>query len=365
MFEDFDRRSIRISAIEGITGLKGISHAFENQINETEVELILSFLERKYRFSEEDGYDIRNFLLNVVGFSENSLKFINANYYEFFEGLTTKEACFIVLTKLLDVSNDIPTEYGFPSDFNYTPSKANTVQRTENGPNSDTFSNEENVSQLFSEQKHKNGWKWYPFVNQNSRRLQYEQILKRVMRTIQTDNNRLYFHGCSWESAIYINDAIQIIQRENATDFGMRNFYLTDTFSTAYVWAKRNTQSAIVIFAIPDSLIENEENKQDLSMRGLEDLEEWKNFVFKIRNKPKVGANLRERRLEYTNLLNNADSKNLILGPIFANPDVKAIKGVRYVKYGDVVPFQYSFKDLLAPQLNNYIAITLFIQDTN
>ena len=70
--QSVDRKQIRISAIEGITGLKDISSEFDNPLNNTEIELLISFLSRKYNFLLCD--DVFYYIINVLKFSQNSLK---------------------------------------------------------------------------------------------------------------------------------------------------------------------------------------------------------------------------------------------------------------------------------------------------
>ena len=351
-FSSTNTKSLHIMSIEGITGLSDIESAFENRINETDVELLMFHLNKKYDLSSGDN-NVYDFIVNAIGFSRRALVNINADYEEFYDNLTTAEACNIILIKMIDRANDIPAIGGFPSDFNFRSSQANSVQTTEEGS------------------------KWYPYVK-GRYTPSYDQLLLQVMRTIQTDGHRLYFHGCSWESAISIQDEVQIIPRENATDSfvqsfptsvatevgnGMRNFYLTDTFNTAYIWSQRNNQAAIVIFAIPDETIDNQENKLEFTM---DNINEWKQTVFTCRNKPRYGQNLRQRKLQYNQFLNGLDSNDVVIGPICANPGAREVVDINYVYYNHngntTIPLQYSFKDSLISQLNQFLMVTLFIQ---
>ena len=79
-FTSFYSKQSRIMAIEGMTGLKNINGAFENPENNTEVELLVSYLSRMYDFSL--CYNIYDFILNTIKFSPLALDVINANYDE-------------------------------------------------------------------------------------------------------------------------------------------------------------------------------------------------------------------------------------------------------------------------------------------
>jgi len=139
------------------------------------------------------------------------LTLINANFIEFYGNMTTYEACFVILKKLIDHSNDIESINGFPEEFNFHLYQANKIQTYQNN-------------------------KWYPFV-QTTHNSSPDQILNEIIISLQLNPDTLYFHGTSWESALSIMDGIRILPRQYASDFGLRNFYLTDSFNAAYIWA--------------------------------------------------------------------------------------------------------------------------------
>src|SRR5258708_2815711 len=97
---------VRIMAIEGMTGLTGITSAFENMDGITEVEALVIFLNKKYSLSD-GGYDILNFLTNVIGFSKIALNNIHADNEDFYFNMTTFEAIGIILTKIIDHSDNL------------------------------------------------------------------------------------------------------------------------------------------------------------------------------------------------------------------------------------------------------------------
>lgn len=331
-FKSVNKKSLKILKIEGLTGLMDIESAFDNPLNNTDVELIVSFLNRKFDFSTCNN--VYFFIINVIGFSPRSLETINANYDEFYDNMLLDEALEIILTKLI-TNDDIPSINGFPSDFNISLNQTNRV----------------NVY---------NGKKLFPYKKERSE-LNYDQLLLNVLHDVNVGNNsKILFHGCAWDSAISIMDKIEIFPRRHCTDFGLRNFYLTDTFQTACLWATRNRQAAVVIFVLPEYYINNLSNHLLLN-----NFEQWKELVFKIRNPIRYGPNLTRERNEYKLFIQNIDSNDLVSGPIFANPYVKTIEDVNLIKYGNYIPYQYSFKDSSIDSLNNMLAITLFFESEN
>lgn len=329
--ESINSKNLRIMSIEGMTGLQNIEIAFKNPLNNTEVELLASFLDRKYDLSLGDT-DILSFVTNILGFSLRSLQFIHADFEEFYDNLTTIEAIEIILTKLLDNNGDIPSTNGFPAEFNFNSSNANIVQNYENS-------------------------KWFPYTNSRYLRNK-DQLLIKIMQNINIDNSRLFFHGCSWAGGLGISNGLEIRPRPDATDFGLRNFYVTDTFQTAWIWAIRNRQPAISIFVIPEEFIDNLEHHIILHNDNT-----WKNLVFRCRNRPSNGPNLRNRLIEYNNFIRELDSNDLISGPIFVNPGVRTVNDVNPIIYGNNIPYQYSFKDSTLNNLNGMLAITVFFQE--
>lgn len=325
-----NNKSIRICAIEGITGLRNIDDAFLNPLNNTEVELLVSFLERKYKLHEVED-DIYFYIRDVIGFSDISLENINANYEEYYDNMSISEALTVILTKLIDHKGESPVN-GFPREFHFSPNNRGIIQNYKNR-------------------------QWFP-VSDNRQNINYENLLIRVMRSFNTDNSKIMFHGTSWRSAISIMNRIRINQRLTSTDFGLRNFYLTDNFQTSCMWALRNNYAAIVIFIIPEEFIDNLQHHLILNEKIL-----WQQTVFRIRNPPEEGDNLDELIDEYESFIREIDSNDLISGPIVRNIKARTIEDVDYIKYGELVPYQYSFKDSTVNFLNNMIAVTLFFED--
>lgn len=136
----------------------------------------------------------------------------------------------------------------------------------------------------------------------------------------------------------------------------MRNFYLTDSFKTACIWACRNVQAAIVIFFIHNTFLDELENHLKFNERNLE---EWKQLVFKCRNTPS-GRSIQTIRREYRNFIDTLDDMDCISGPILANPSAPLYE-IDYIKYGSEVPYQYSFKDSNINILNDFLSTVIFL----
>uniref|UniRef100_A0A6C0AD93 Uncharacterized protein n=1 Tax=viral metagenome TaxID=1070528 RepID=A0A6C0AD93_9ZZZZ len=140
----------------------------------------------------------------------------------------------------------------------------------------------------------------------------------------------------------------------------MKNFYLTDTFKTACIWAQRNNQAAVVIFIIPNTYIESLENHLILNEEEI-----WKKTVYKIRNKPKPDLlDYTKEKRNYKKFIKDIDSNDLISGPICANPTAHDIDDIRPIKCDGYIPYQYSFKESTIDDLNSMKAITLFFEET-
>ena len=266
-----------------------------------------------------------------------------------------EEALEVILTKLI-TNNAMESINGFPSIFNFT-------------------SNQTNISQIY------NGNKWFPY-GRSRYELTYTELLTRIMNSINLPNNSmLFFHGTSWQHAFSIMDELasgsgkhEIRPRQYCTDFGLRNFYLTNTFETACLWAERNIQPAVVVFIIPNEYIEGLHNHLKLN-----DIREWKETVFKItsgtgechRNPPRHEHSNKQQRNEYKKYIREIDSQDLISGPILANPIARDVSEVKYIKYGNYIPTQYSFvakpgpkgKDSTIDDLNGMLVITVFFEE--
>lgn len=345
--EEINYKSIRTMEIEGLTGLRGIIGAFENNDGMTEVESLVTFLNKTYELSDDD-YDILNYLIGTIKFSETFLQNIGANYEEFYYNMTTNEAIEIILNKILNHSDNMEKKNGFPKEFNFNTSMTNRTQVY-------------------------NGKRWFPYVpslfvrdEQNlnldgnskaSMGTDPNYLNNRFLEGIDTENNYIFYHGTSWLGASLIMDEIEIRPRMNATDFGLRNFYVTDMLITAMDWANRNAQPAICIFAVPRDYLDNLENHLKLY-----DDYEWKRIVYTARNYPKPPYVNPNSRRNYRQFIANLDSKNLISGPIMAYAGAHTIEDVRSIKYGNETSLQYSFKDTTIGDLNDMLAVTVFFQ---
>lgn len=335
----------------------------------------MSEFEKKYKLDDVDD-DIFMYIKNVIGISESALENINANYEEFYDNMTISESLTVILAKLLETKgetlvNGYPPEFCFGQNLNFP---GNLIREFHFDKN--------NQGTL---QTYKNN-KWFP-VSDDRKNLNYDNLLMRVMRHFEIENSRIMYHGTSWRSAISIMNKIRINQRGTASDFGLRNFYLdkiedfsgkfdriclTDTFQTACMWGLRNTYAAVVVFIIPDEFFDNlthfspkngfcsEQNQTNYSILNENRL--WQETVFKIRNPPDEGENLGELLDEYYNFLQHIDSNDLISGPIPRNVRAKTQDELDYITYGELVPYQYSFKDTTIGFLNGMLAVTLFFE---
>lgn len=252
--------------------------------------------------------------------------------------MTGEEAVSIILTKLIDRSQDVETYNGFPKEFNHNSRNDNTTQITSNG------------------------YYWFPFVDNGS--VSYDSLLDVVVKdfTFDLTKGRLLFHGTSFEGAMSINNEIEVTQCQTATDFGMKNFYVTDTFYTAGSWANRSNQPAIVIFFVPNELF-NTDNK--LVFNSVVNLEEWKETVFKARNPPSPFYH--QETSIYKKYVKELDDKEYIEGPIFSNSRTGRLSSVEYLKYqykgNTIIPNQISFKEKTVRQLKSCIMTTLCYKD--
>lgn len=325
----FNPKLRRIVEIESLTGLNDLDRAFDDPLNNSEVELLVSFLDRKYDFSEGRN-DVYTFLIQEIGFPERILNSLGLNFPAFYYGMTVSDACFIILTKLIEHGNK--TNYcGFPEEFLFSVSQKNKIQTYE-------------------------GKRWFPFCEEGYS-TNYYQLLATITRQLRISTDNLYFHGTSWDNAFTIMEEIVIRTSNKADDFGKKNFYVTDSFLAACLWAKRNEQAAVVIFNIPPTYIESLENRIQFS---LDDLDSWKEMVFTARNFPSRGGRAKQR--EHREYIDALDSQDIITGPIMANPGAKSIEEVNYLKYRREVPFQFCFKTSTVADLNGFLTITLFFR---
>ena len=120
-------REIKIMQIEAVTGLKDLDHVFDDRLNETDIEMIVIFLNKKYDLSLGDNNPFE-FIVSVIKFSFRSLRAIKADFKEFYDNMTTKESVIVILKKLLITTYSISTTNGFPTILNYNSSMSNKTQ---------------------------------------------------------------------------------------------------------------------------------------------------------------------------------------------------------------------------------------------
>lgn len=173
-----------------------------------------------------------------------------------------------------------------------------------------------------------------------------------------TSDEDLYFHGTSWDGALSIMSEIEIIPRSKAKDFGKKNFYVINSFKSSCIWAKRKNQSAIVVFNITKEYIEVLDNHISLNNE-----DEWKETVFKMRNPPPGGSIYVREKRNYNNFVIKYDSSDLVTGPIFANPKCKSLDQVKYIEYDKEIPIQYAFKESTINDLNSMKAFVIFFEE--
>jgi len=106
-------KEIRLEEISGLTGLKNIENAFDYRQNETEIEALLLYLDLIHTLSNGDG-NVRSFLVDILGFSERWLKLIHANSEEYYQNMTSWEACENILLRLLNQQHLEKSCNGFP-----------------------------------------------------------------------------------------------------------------------------------------------------------------------------------------------------------------------------------------------------------
>ena len=326
----YPHKIYRIWAIEGITGLKDLDRAFDNHFGSTEVELIVDFLKKKYHLANGGNEDVYDFIINTLQFSDRALNIIEVNYPEFFNCTTIEEACSIILTKLLDTTKNILNKNGFPKNLNVDRSQFNNT----------IFDKENN--------------KFYTCVN-NDISFSFNKMLTWLLNGWKFDNKNFtcLYHGASWSNTFFIlNNGVKSLGK--VSDFGKNSFYMTDTFLHAFKISKQNQQSAIVLFFIPNEFLLNLENKLEI-----EDLESWKQLVFKARNPPSFSG-YKPLVTEYNNFIDDLDSKSLIKGPIFANPGTESVEDVQYI--GGGIPKQYAFKERTYTDISSFIAGTILFQ---
>lgn len=317
--------------------------SYENSVeNMSDLEIIIGGLKRRYNFSNcgSNCYDIFIFISEVIRIPMKFLIMLGADQESYYEHMTLEEAIEIILLRLISQDDRIPAKDGFPQEYNFKSGQDGLIQQLENGKT------------------------WLPYIHRNGGRFpNCDRILLSIEEqlNLNPDEGLLLFHGTSWDSAMTIMEHVMVTDRPYATDFGKYNFYTTDTFYNAVKWARHNSQAAVVVFYIPNEYFE------ELITKDLSDINEWKLTVFKARIPPKRSNNpslFRKEIREYERFIQNLDSNDLVMGPIFANPRALNVESVQYIRNQDEkVPYQYSFKRSSVDILQNLIVTTLFFND--
>lgn len=329
----------RIAYIEYLTGLINLKMAFSNSDIYDEVDIILRFINKKYNIDDSDTSVLMESIQLI--FPSNILDSIGANNEEFYYNKDSDEAIIVILNKLLYKKDAISSSVnGFPESFNHNRINDNKMQITSEGEY------------------------WFPFVSNS---MDYGLLLDHLLKHFNIDfsKGKLLFHGTSHDSALSINSKVKILPRCTCTDFGLRNFYVTDTFYTACSWANNFNQPAVVFFFVPNEYF-NTDNK--IIFSPVSNIDNWKETVFKARNPP-LRKNYdkqtyQKKDKEYDEYIQELDSKNFIKGPICKTVKAKTHEQIKYIEYYyngiHTIPEQISFKDTMIPHLNQFILMTLY-----
>jgi len=327
---------LRILEIQGILEIKDISEVFEHRMNRSEIELLIGFFDRKYDLSNGDN-DPYNFIKNVIGISEQSLDIVNADQIKYMDTSDTLEC---IIYNLIDRTNNMDNKNGFPFKFNLEKS----------------FS--ENLIQDYRD------YKYLPCNNLSN------DILKTILTNYpEIKEENLFFHGTDWSGADSILTEIRITQKQFPSDFGLRNFYLSDNFKYAIEISQKYTQRAVVIFHIPREFLEGL-NKLHLSDIFIDD---WKELIFNVRNNPneiyKNNTTIRKYQIrqinkEHNKYISDLDSLDLVSGPICRNPKATNKEDLEYLSHDGIIPYQYSFKDSSYSFLNDFILLPIYFRSS-
>jgi hypothetical protein len=312
------------------------------------LEKLLDGLERRYDFSDCDGSPggIIDFIEHTISVPRSFLTFLGADDEDFCFGMTLREVVRLILERFLESDDRVASINGFPSMLRFT--ELSTVAR------------------LFYGER-----RWFPCTSRPKDSSGYYNLLASILPTLSLNSHTetLLFHGTSWHSALKIMRKISIqVPRRGVSDFGLYNFYLTDSFYNACKWSHRNSQAAVIFFVIPNEMLHK------WKMIDLSILEEWKNIVYQLRTEPSDeeclgemdSAGYCDKVEEYGKLLQSLDSYDVVRGRIVKNPSALLAHGVEFISYpwGEV-PIQYSFKVKAAETLDNFNAMSLFFPEMN
>ena len=222
-----------------------------------------------------------------------------------------------------------------------------------------------NTSQINKIQDYK-GDKYFPCDN-----LLYKNLLKIILNNYpEIKEENLFFHGTSWTSVDSILNGIEITQRRYPSNFGSRNFYLTDNLEYAIDLTFKYTQRAVIIFYIPDEFL----GGLNRLHFPLSDISSWKELIFNVRNSPKylyrnsltiTRKETQQKTREYNKYISDLDSLDLISGPICCNPKADSKEKLEYLSHDDgTIPYQYSFKDSSYSFLNDFILLPIYFRSS-
>ena len=154
--------------------------------------------------------------------------------------------------------------------------------------------------------------------------------------TFLTDKEDLYFHGSNYD---YDDELSTIL-----SDFGKKNYHVTSSFEFACKNLTKYKYKIIKVYRIPKEYIDS------LNSINLTDINDWKIFVNKIRSRPEISFKLTKEehlknRDDYNNFILDADSHDLIYGPITLRNNDFDIDSIQYIQYNNHIPIQYAFKE--------------------
>ena len=339
------KQHIRFYGISCILNIpiKDLEDIFYDVPGQSETDIILPYLNNKYKLSLGDN-DILNFIINVVGINRFLLYSICADYDDFYIGLTTFQACKIILNKILS-NGTIDNIRGYPRMLNYTGN--NNLQRYSDSNinclpiKSHSSIGKSNYLSIINSTKFRNA------VNKN-------------------DNEILLYHACSWQSfesiLVWIDPTAS---RNEPTDFGKNNFYTTDSFKSAFIWSSRESQGSIIVFKIPIDLIDlSVDPDKILKFNHTENLNFWKTLVYKCRKPLSFGTGMRSQIL-HKNFITDVDRNEFISGPILSSRDISSEDEADYITYSNgEIPYQLSFKSQrICDILHNYISLVLCFEE--
>lgn len=165
-----ERKAMKYEICTGLSNLKpAFKRQMESSIDIPDVDALANFLVDKFYRSNYD-INLYEFMIRNVRFSEKFLKFVGADNEEFYDHLSFNDAILIILRKAFETYYDIPASNGFPAEFNFVPSDANTLNNT------------------------RYGIPWFPYKGSNNN-YAYTIALDHIRDLLDRQNDKLYFHG--------------------------------------------------------------------------------------------------------------------------------------------------------------------------